>query len=368
MNKEKSLRAQVSEFSRGDRVRTLENLPMDIPISHKSDSIIFDGRLRTRKRIVLLTSGCGIGTCTMCPFPNESLAGVSEQNIINQFDHSFIDTTISDHEVITIFNNGNFFRDSEITPKVRDYIYDKVRNSGSKYLSVESLPQFVTEQKILDAKEKLGDVRLSVFMGFQTSNDFIREVAINTTCTKKAFETAVSNLLANNFIPVAFLMIKPPFLTEVEAIEDTCTSIEYLADIGVSYATLCPTRVAPNTVLEKLHRASMYTPPWTWSVIEILKRNRDAGISLPMVNTSELKSDMNEDSLCAQGCPKCTDRNIKAIEQFLYTRDFSLIDSLDCDCQEDYEEFKREETATWSYLTIEDRIKMFLEMQKKMLR
>lgn len=357
----KSLRSKVSKVSKGLRVRTMNEQDRDMPIHFKEDSIIFDGKLRTRKRIVLLTAGCGIGTCTMCPFPNESLAGVTEENIINQFENSFKDTDINDYEVITIFNNGNFFRDAEVSPVVRDHIYKRVAESNAKYLSVESLPQFTNAKKILDAKLKLGGKKLAVFMGIQTANDFIRETAINTTCTKKAFETATHNLLSNGFIPVAFLMIKPPFLTETEAIEDAVASVQYLASIGVTYATLCPTRVAPNTLLEILHNRGDYSPPWTWSVIEVLKR---ATLPELMVNTSELKPEMNLDSVCADGCPKCNERNVKAIESYLYSRDLSEISDLSCDCQKEYEEFKVGEDERWRHISIEDRIEMFLNKKE----
>lgn len=364
LNKEKSLRARVAKYSRSLKVRTMDEQSRDYPIDHKSDSIIFDGAERSRKRIVLLTSGCGIGTCTMCPFPNESLPDVTGSNIMNQFDNSFPNDTVSDYEIITLFTNGSFFRDAEFSPAARNYVYDKVRNSDAGYLVTESLPQFVTEEKILHAKDRLGGKRLSVFMGLQTSDDFIREVAINTTCTKRSFERACHNLLDNNFIPVSFLMIKPPFLTEEEAIEDTCKSIKYLASVGVSYALLCPTRVAPNTMLKVMHDAGLYSPPWIWSVIEILRRNRDEGISMPMVNTSELKAGMNPDSVCARECPKCSVRNILAIEQFLFSRNFKILDKLSCECLDDYHAFKKAEVNRWKGTTVEDRVRLFLNNVK----
>ena len=356
------LRAELSKYSRGIRDFVLpENISLDEPMSHKSDSILFDGKTRTRKRIVLLTTGCDIGTCTMCPFPNESMAAVKSKNLCNQFDNSFKNDDINNHEVITIFCNGNFLSDREMPIEARSHMYRKFTNSNSQIMCIETLPQFVNEDKIETFKRESNGKRLAVFMGLQSSNDFIRNVAINTTCTKGNFEEAVKLLQKNDFIPVPFVMIKPPFLLEDEAIIDTIDTLKYLTTIGVTHATLCPTRVAPKTVLEKMYNDGMYQTPWIWSVIEILRNHRDQGGLKPMVNTTELKSDQNLDSTCAYGCPKCKDKLITNIEKFLFTRDFDLLDNLSCICQDDYVKFKAAEFDIWGNFTIEERIKLFLD-------
>ncbi|MGH3824650.1 MAG: hypothetical protein ACRDRA_17725 [Pseudonocardiaceae bacterium] len=53
-------------------------------------------------------------------------------------------------------------------------------------------------------------------------------------------------------------MVKPPFLTDSEAVID---SADYLAGLGVIGITLCPTRVSRNTVAWELWQARLYPPP-----------------------------------------------------------------------------------------------------------
>jgi radical SAM enzyme (TIGR01210 family) len=355
-----NLRPKISLLSRSLRRDFFQNMPVDLPMSVKSDSILFDGKIQKRKRIILLTTGCDVGTCTMCPFPGESSSQVNSQNLKNQFDNAFSGDSIQNYELLTIFCNGNFFSNREISPDVRDYMFSKIKDSITvKTVVVESLPQFIQEETVAEAKKILGDVKLAVFMGLQSSNDLVREVAINTTCTKKSFELAVKHLKSCNYLPITFLMIKPPFLTEDEAIEDTLASIQYLSDIGVSHSTLCPTRVAPNTVLEKIHAAGLYQPPWVWTVVEILKRNADSRGSIPMVNTTELKQEQNSDSVCANSCPKCGPTIISAVEKFLFSRNLEDLNLSACECYQDYLEFKSAETARWAETSIEERIKSF---------
>lgn len=351
-----SLRARLAKLSRSMRKHSLSpEISVDLPISVKSDVHLFDGQIRPRKRIILLTTGCGVGTCTMCPFPNESLNGVQSSNLINQFNNSFNGDSLNNYQIVTLFCNGNFFRDVEIAPEVRQHIYREVGASQASYLFVESLPQFVTEEKIREAKSYLGDRKLVVYMGLQSSNDFVRETLINTTTTRPTFERAVSILHNYGFIPTAFVMVKPPFLTETEAVIDSCQTIEYLANLGVTHCTLCPTRVAPDTVLELLYKRGLYHPVWAQSVVEILKCNHDKNGSVPMVNTSELKSFLNTDSVCAIGA---TDKLISNLEQFLFTRDFTLLTDLDTEDRQAYQDFLAKDIST---KTLEQRVEEFLE-------
>ena len=53
--------------------------------------------------------------------------------------------------------------DKEISKEVRIYIYKSIAKiPGIKYLCVESLPQFITEEKLLEAKQYLNDIKLTV--------------------------------------------------------------------------------------------------------------------------------------------------------------------------------------------------------------
>jgi hypothetical protein len=293
----------------------------------------------------------------MCPFPNESLHDITDENLINQFENSF-HGDINDYEMITLFCNGNYFNDVEISKNVRNYIFKRIAESNAKYAVVESLPQFITSEKLDEIKTILGDKKLVVVMGFQSADDTVRNLAVNTTCTKTSFEFVVSEMLKREYIPMAFLMIKPPFLTESEAVSDVVESAKYLASIGMKQVTLCPMRVAPNTVASILYNMGGYKSLWIWSVVDILKRihNEVPGITA-VVNTTELKQDLNEDSTCAVTCPKCKDVMIKQIEKYLYTRDLNLL-NLGCDCRKDYESFRDSEIDTRS---VEMRVSDFLQ-------
>jgi radical SAM enzyme (TIGR01210 family) len=268
----------------------------------------------------------------MCPFPNEALPGVTGQHLIKQFDASFERDDISQYEMVTLFCNGNFFNDQEIPAEVRSHMFRRCRDAGVKYVTVESLPQFITPARVAQAKEDLGEAVMTVFIGFQSSNDIIRNVAVNTTCTREAFEAAHRLLDSYGYHVASFLMVKPPFVTEAEAVDDVVSSVEYLASIGVKYATLCPMRVAPLTVAERMYQRGLYRPAKIWSTVDALRRTHWIEGVTVMVNTTELKSEMNTDSVCVDECPHCTPVIIDAIERYLFTRDWATLFEFDTGC------------------------------------
>lgn len=340
-------RAGLTVLARNIRINTLdENLPLIEPQSQKDDVVFFEGRNLKRKRIVLLSKGCSVATCTMCPLPNESLNG--ERNLTLEDLEKQIDSTFNPDdkpEMLTIYTNGNFFSDLEMSADSRKLIYGKAKKSGVSFLTVESLPQFITREKLEEAKINLGETKLVVAIGLQSSDDTVREIAINTTCTKKSFEKTIKLLHEYSYIPQVFLMIKPPFLTETEGIKDVVESVRYLADLGIKNPILCPTRVAPNTITELLYYEGNYTPPWLWSIIEVLKQTINTGIS-PRVAISELDPESNPDSILARNCRTCTTQAIKLIREFNTTRNIEELLFFDCECRQTYfSQIKKEEDS-----------------------
>jgi radical SAM enzyme (TIGR01210 family) len=361
------LRRQLTILAQSMRQSTIpNNTSLLDPQSKKNDYLLFGNKIYRRKRIVFLTFGCSVGSCTMCPLPNEALAArrrhITPKDIISQFENSFKGDNINNYNLVTVYNNGNFFVDKEIFPEVRRYIYQRIQKSRVSMLMVESLPQFINDKKITEAKQYLGEKKLAVCIGLQSADNLIRELAINSTCTKKAFKNAVNILSKNGYFTLAFLMIKPPFLTESEAINDVVKSIEYLSSLGINNPILCATRVAPNTVVNLMFRKNIFNPPWLWSIIEILRKTlKVCPQSNPRVVTSELKTESNPDSICPQNCSKCNSYIIKALERFNTTKSLNLFETYQCDCYSSYQRFLIEENKRFGQLSLQQRVALFLQ-------
>ena len=130
-------------------------------------------------------------------------------------------------------------------------------------------------------------------------------------------------------------MIKPPFLTEREAVTETVQSIQYVAALGYEDVSICPTRIAPYTVVAELAKRGMYTPPSLWTTIDIL--NQVGSDSLARARVACLDVDgKDSDTVYPRNCPSCTPVILDALKTFNTTRDLSIINSLDCSCKQNH--------------------------------
>lgn len=363
-----ALRSRLIELSRQGRRYTIPaSVDINRPQSARSDTVTLDNETLTRRRIVLITRGCSVATCTMCPLPGEAVdparREIVSQNLMAQFDTAFRPEDRQNHQLVTVYNNGNFFDDHEIPSDVRKYIYQQIAPSGAKILSVESLPQFINQSRIEEIRQHLGDKKIMVSIGLQSADDTIRELAIDSTCTRPAFENAVKLLKEVGGIVQPFLMIKPPFVTEVEAINDAVSSVKYLYSLGISDSILCSTRVAPHTVLKTVHEKGMFSSPWIWSVVEVLRRcASEVPQAKPRISLGELKMIGKEDSILTHNCDKCTDTLIDLISKFNISHDIHLFDGISCDCESDYKKAMAKESEKYSGIDIPERIKNFLDI------
>ena len=343
-----------------------KNIDVCQPQSERIDTVLFNGKIRKRKRIVLLSPGCSIATCTMCPLPNEAIdpkcKRITVDDMITQVKNAFAKHKKSTYEVVTIYTNSNFFVDDDIPSSVREYIYEEVAKSPAKYLVVESLPQFITEKEIKHIKKTLGKKKLSVAIGLQSSNDMVRELAINSTCTKKGFEKTVKLLTKYGYYSQVFLMIKPPFLLEKEAIKDTVNSIKYLTKFNIKDPILCATRVAPDTLVNLLYKKQLFTSPYLWTIVEILKQAKKLSPkSKPRVAVGELHPEDNPGSTCTSNHHTCDKKIIKSIEKYNKDHKISELNKIKCSCLDEYINFMDQEIPKWQDLSIPDRIKSFLK-------
>ncbi len=243
---------------------------LDEPQSVTTDTIQTPEGPRTRRRIVLTAHGCSVATCTMCPLPDEAVAA----GIPVTLDHWLTQLKAGlrpdeDVHTLTLFHNGNWFADREVQPHWRAVVYAYLRTTRVKELVVESLPQYLTAARLGEAREALGPTKLTVAIGLQSSSELVRELCIASTCLEDSFTRAVQLLHAQGDSVQAFLMFHPPFLSIEESMWDLRESIRYVQACGMT-PTICPMRIAPNTVVADLAAKGLYTAPNLWYLYEAL--------------------------------------------------------------------------------------------------
>jgi archaeosine synthase beta-subunit len=330
----KDLRRRIGDLSlrlrtSGSQVKPAEPRFVDFDVIR-----LPNGRVVGRKKVIVMSGGCSVPTCTMCPFTNENNygldSGTSREGLLEQVQRVLVRTVDEPaYEVLSLYNDGSFFAPREIPRDVQVEIARLVAAAGVRRLVVESLPQFVTESVLRPFVEALGEVRLEVGIGLQSANVLVRETLVNTRISRVSFERALKVMAGLRVAPKIYLMVKPPFLTDGEAVTDVVESVTYLTGLGVRGMTLCPTRVSRNTVAWELWQAGQYTPPNLWTVVEAIRRVHERlAVRVACVNLRGT----DFESVFPDACPECADRVVDALMRFGETSDPNDLPQ-DCFCR-----------------------------------
>ncbi|WP_051162809.1 hypothetical protein [Nocardia brevicatena] len=330
---EKALRHRITVLSRSLReVTAVEHLQEPRYVGY---DIIrgADGTTYGRKKAILMSGGCSVPTCTMCPFTNYNnfgLHGANGEGLREQVATLLARTDEEpDYDMLALYNDGSFFARREVPAEIQLDIARKVAATGVRRLVVESLPQFLSAETLAPFVQALGDVQLEVGIGLQSADRLVRETLVNTRITRRSFEDAVALMQAHNVVPKVYLMIKPPFLTDGEAITDVISSTEYLAALGVEGVTLCPTRLAPNTVAWWLYQRGHYRAPNLWTIVDAIRGvHTMAAVRVAHINLRG--SDF--DSVYPDSCERCADAILDGLVSYSISGSLADLPSA-CDCR-----------------------------------
>lgn len=291
-----------------------------------------DGSVVGRKKVILMSGGCSVPTCTMCPFTNENNYGLERtpDALLKQVRAVLMRTDNEPpYSTLALYNDGSLFAPREIPADVQLAIAELVAAAGVRHLVVESLPQFITDKSLRPFVKRLGAVTLEIGVGLQSSDDLVRETLVNTRITRPVFERAMVVMRELGVVPKIYLMIKPPFLTDGEAITDVVQSVAYLRELGVDGITLCPTRVSRHTVAWQLYERGQYQPPNLWTVVEAVRRAHESvAVRVACINLRGT----DFESVYPASCPDCADGIVDALVRYSETGDLSDL-PVSCGCR-----------------------------------
>lgn len=280
--------------------------------------------------IILRTRGCSWALksgCTMCGYFNDSMwEKVSDKDLLKQFNRAM--ENYSGEKFVKIFNSGSFLDDNEIKPAVRNEILRELGEKTDK-VSVESRPEYITDEKLSIIKEILQSKTFEIGIGLETANDFVREHAINKGFTFSDYKKAAQTLKKYNFKLKTYVLIKPLLLTEKESIDDSASTVDKIKTYADTIS-FNPTNVQRNTVVEYLWKRKQYRPAWLWSVVEILKTSKK------LAGNARIKCDVAGGGSIrgAHNCNKCDRKFLDAIVDFSLLQDTKVFEDLDCKCRE----------------------------------
>ncbi len=276
----------------------------------------YNGQIVDCLTLILPTRGCSWGKCYMCSYYLEAKRDATPKYIETELDR-LLEKKKAD--LIKIFTSGSFFDDNELNKDLRKRIYDKLRRKGFKKLIVESRPEFISEDTAREIQE--AGIEVEVGIGVETSNDYYREKLINKGFTFNDFVEASKILREVGRVKV-YLLLKPPLLSEKEAIDDVLKSIEDVQPHS-DIISLNLMTIHKRTLVERLWKLGAYRPPWLWSAVEILKKANVEIICDP-VAAGKIRGPHN--------CFKCDNQVAKEIKEFSLTQDKGVFKT-ECECK-----------------------------------
>ena len=251
---------------------------------------------------ILLTNRECPWHCLMCDLWKNTLPYTVPRGAIPiQIDYA-LNQLSARPEQLKLYNSGSFFDPAAIPPD--DYAAIAQRVGFAQHIIVESHPRLIGE-KALRFRDLL-DGSLEVAMGLETVHPETLE-RLNKKFTLEQFAGATAFLRKEGIEVRAFVLVKPPFLDESEAIQWAVKSARFAFSCGVNAVSLIPTRPG-NGALDRLTDSGEFAPP-SLSALELsLEQSLELGGGRVFADTWDLE----RFSTCST-CFKQRERRLQAM-------------------------------------------------------
>jgi len=209
-------------------------------------------------------------------------------------------TRLPEASLLKLYNSGSFF-DPHAIP-VQDYpaIASLAENFAS--LLVECHPAFLGKDCL--NFQSLLRPKLEVAIGLETVHPEVLR-RLNKQMTLDAFRRGVDFLGRQGISTRAFILLRPPFLSEEEGVEWACRSIDFAFEAGAEVCSVIPVR-SGNGAMDMLVRKGYHREPSLRSLEQVL----DYGIGLGKGRVFADLWDLERFS----GCERCFEARRSGLE------------------------------------------------------
>jgi archaeosine synthase beta-subunit len=272
------------------------------------------GEIENTATIFLTNRECGF-RCLMCDlWKNTTNSSSPADTIPDQIEWALNQMPPTKH--LKIYNSGSFF-DNRAIPS-SDYVRISELVSHFETLIVECHPKLIGESCV--NFKKMLKPELQVAMGLETVHPGVL-AKLNKQMNLQDFSDAASYLNQHGISSRAFILLRPPFLSEQEGIYWANRSLDFAFEEGVECCTVIPVRTG-NGALEKLHELNLFDQPH----IQSLEKVVEYGIKL---KTGRVFADLWDISLFSS-CDNCIDLRIERLRNMNFYQEIPVI--VDCLC------------------------------------
>jgi radical SAM enzyme (TIGR01210 family) len=264
---------------------------------------------------VFLTNRECLFRCLMCDlWKNTTQERVPSGAIPAQLEYALERLPPARH--VKLYNAGNFFDAQAIPPGDLPRIAEIL--TPFQTVIIENHPLLIGPRCPAFRDRLAGE--LQVAMGLETVHPEVLP-RLNKRMTLADFEWAVLFLAGYDIAVRAFILLRPPFLTEDEGLLWAQRSLEWAFAAGVECCTIIPTR-AGNGAMERLQERGDFHPPALRSLEKALEHGIGLGRGRVFADLWDIEKLFS--------CPHCGPARARRLD--VLNRTQALLPPVECDC------------------------------------
>ena len=298
---------------------------------YKTPEMLQDGTSCTAATVILRTKGCvwwWKSGCTFCGYFNDVRDDVTANDLFAQWEESKrLTNDFEGCKMVKVYTSGTFFEDQENPPEWQEMVLKETYERGLE-LVVEAQAHLCNPEKLAWVAER--HPGCTVAIGLEAYDDTVLRFHCNKGFSTKTWRKSVDNLREAGLRVKTYLLFKPPFMSEGDALNLTSKWLEQVAPLS-DEVSINPMNIQKNTVVDRIFRNREYRPPWLWSLVEMIERTHDQIID------SNCRTIVHPTAggriRGAHNCKKCDAEVVAAIERYSVSRDLREFKGLDCECK-----------------------------------
>ena len=294
-----------------------------------------NGEECTAATVIFRTKGCvwwWKSGCTFCGYFNDVRDDVTSDNLHAQWEYA--KQKFNDFDgcsMVKVYTSGTFFEDRENPLDWQETILTESHEMGL-HLIVEARAEMCTPEKMAWVAER--HPGCTVAIGLEAYDDEVLKFHCNKGFSTRQWERAVTTLRDNNLRVKTYLLFKPPFMSEGDALEHCANWIADSAEAS-DEISINPMNIQKRTIVDRMFRNREYRPPWLWSLVELIRRvhpnirpEGEEPVTRLLVHPTAAGKIRG-----AHNCGNCDKRVAVAIERYSVSGDLGEFDGLACECE-----------------------------------
>lgn len=282
------------------------------------------------------TRGCRwdfLGYCNMCNFGFPG--AVTPQQAINAVRSGLAE--VGDRATSIWISPFNMLDETEVPAGTRREIMRLLAATRARLVIIETHPETVTRELVSECLDLLAGKALSVELGVESMDPFVRLVCINKSFSNDVIEGALINIHAAGAMSNVNLFVGAPFLSREEQIADAVTSVKAAFLAGADHVVLFPAHIKPHTLVAWMYDRGMHERFSLWSIVDVLRRLGPERLPFIHVAWAAAKNHPGAAMVAEAGtCPSCIGHLLNTLDRqdkILRPEAIAALDAIRCACR-----------------------------------